>query len=508
MPIIAGVIPIASYAQIDADLQPLRRVHPAEARDGDGRARGRRRGRVRARRRLCRPAVRGAARPPARRGSTSTPSTAPRRRAPCSPRCGRRGRGSAPASSPRSPSLTCRTRLSARWASSATRATGSPTTSTGRRAGARPDPRPADEPPHVRPPRRRRWPPRGNRVIAVDLLGHGRSDRPERPAALLDAAFADQVAALIDHLELETAVVGGTSLGANVALELATHHPKRGRGRCSSRCRCSTTRCSRSAGSSPRDARAALRQAGARGLVAASPAVPRTHQLVDIVLDWVRQRPGALAGRPRGPAVRADRAATARSARRIDQPALSSAIPPTRCTRSPTRGCWSRRCRARGWSTPTRSSSGASAPGAWTTSSAPSSTRSGRARRRSASGPGPGVVSGGGSGGPDPMASRKEEKERLRQRGWRRRSARRGSAPRLILGYGVAGVLAIAGRRRDRRRGQLRRRRGHASGSGRTPHQVHAARPTASGRRPRGHTAAAGEDHAISKRRPRRPAAS
>src|SRR5690242_3125332 len=71
---------------------------------------------------------------------------------------------------------------------------------------------------------------RGNRVICVDLLGHGRSDRPEDLRLYSMPLFARQVAALLDHLELESAVVGGTSLGANVALELATREPERAHG--------------------------------------------------------------------------------------------------------------------------------------------------------------------------------------------------------------------------------------------------------------------------------------
>ena len=70
----------------------------------------------------------------------------------------------------------------------------------------------------------------GNRVICVDLLGHGRSDQPEDLRLYSMPLFAAQVVALLDHLELETAVVGGTSLGANVALELAVRHPDRTEG--------------------------------------------------------------------------------------------------------------------------------------------------------------------------------------------------------------------------------------------------------------------------------------
>jgi len=71
---------------------------------------------------------------------------------------------------------------------------------------------------------------RGNRVVCLDLLGHGRSDRPEDPRLYSMTAFSDQVTELLDHLELERAVVGGTSLGANVGLELAAWHPERVQG--------------------------------------------------------------------------------------------------------------------------------------------------------------------------------------------------------------------------------------------------------------------------------------
>ncbi|MDQ3628305.1 MAG: alpha/beta hydrolase [Actinomycetota bacterium] len=61
----------------------------------------------------------------------------------------------------------------------------------------------------------------GFHVYALDLLGHGRSDRPTDPAYYSMTAFAEQVVALLDHLGVQQAVVGGTSLGANVSLEVA-----------------------------------------------------------------------------------------------------------------------------------------------------------------------------------------------------------------------------------------------------------------------------------------------
>ncbi len=71
---------------------------------------------------------------------------------------------------------------------------------------------------------------RGNRVITVDLLGHGESDRPRDMWRYSMRIFAQQLLGLLDHLELDEAVVMGTSLGANTALELAALAPERLRG--------------------------------------------------------------------------------------------------------------------------------------------------------------------------------------------------------------------------------------------------------------------------------------
>ena len=62
---------------------------------------------------------------------------------------------------------------------------------------------------------------RGNRVITLDLLGHGESDQPRDMWRYSMPIFARQVVALLDHLDIDEAVVGGTSLGANTTLEVA-----------------------------------------------------------------------------------------------------------------------------------------------------------------------------------------------------------------------------------------------------------------------------------------------
>ena len=70
----------------------------------------------------------------------------------------------------------------------------------------------------------------GLHVVTLDLLGHGRSDRPADPLLYSMTAFGEQVIELLDHLGAPQAVIGGTSLGANVSLEVAVIAPERVRG--------------------------------------------------------------------------------------------------------------------------------------------------------------------------------------------------------------------------------------------------------------------------------------
>jgi len=63
------------------------------------------------------------------------------------------------------------------------------------------------------------------RIVAYDLRGRGDSDKPERGYGL--ARHSEDVAGLLGHYGLPTAVLVGHSLGAAIALHFAVHHPDR-----------------------------------------------------------------------------------------------------------------------------------------------------------------------------------------------------------------------------------------------------------------------------------------
>lgn len=67
----------------------------------------------------------------------------------------------------------------------------------------------------------------GLHVLVLDPLGSGGSDRPQDPLAYSVTAFAEQVVALLNHVGATRAVVGGSSIGANIALEVAVVAPDR-----------------------------------------------------------------------------------------------------------------------------------------------------------------------------------------------------------------------------------------------------------------------------------------
>jgi pimeloyl-ACP methyl ester carboxylesterase len=64
---------------------------------------------------------------------------------------------------------------------------------------------------------------RRHRVVSVDLRGHGESDKPHGVYPV--AAYADDIAYIIEHLGLGKAVAVGHSLGGIAVLQLAAAHP-------------------------------------------------------------------------------------------------------------------------------------------------------------------------------------------------------------------------------------------------------------------------------------------
>ncbi len=133
---------------------------------------------------------------------------------------------------------------------------------------------------------------RGNRVICVDLLGHGRSDRPEDLRLYSMPLFARQVGALLDHLGWPSAVVGGTSLGANVALELATRDPERVSGLFIEMPVLDNALAAVAATFTPVLLGLRVGRPAFEVVSRLTSAIPRTNYLIDIGLDWARQRPG------------------------------------------------------------------------------------------------------------------------------------------------------------------------------------------------------------------------
>jgi len=162
---------------------------------------------------------------------------------------------------------------------------------------------------------------RGNRVICVDLLGHGRSDQPDDLRLYSMPLFAEQVVALLDHLGLERAVVGGTSLGANIALELAVHHPERVEGLFIEMPVLDNALAAVAAIFSPillglRLGRPAIELSSRLASL-----VPRTNFLLDIGLDWARRRPGPSVAVLEG-LLLGETGPSREQRRLIDQPAL------------------------------------------------------------------------------------------------------------------------------------------------------------------------------------------
>jgi len=133
---------------------------------------------------------------------------------------------------------------------------------------------------------------RGYRVITIDTLGHGASDRPDDMRLYSMPAFGEQLAALIDHLELDRPVIGGTSLGANAALEFGVAFPGKARGLLVEMPVLDNALLGAALAFTPMLLGLRFGQPILRPLSAVLRRVPRTSLLVDVGLDWLRQDPG------------------------------------------------------------------------------------------------------------------------------------------------------------------------------------------------------------------------
>ena len=68
--------------------------------------------------------------------------------------------------------------------------------------------------------------PAGHRIVVLDLLGYGRSDRPLGRAVDIPA-HAARVVGVLDELRIESACIVGHGMGGGIAQWMALHNPER-----------------------------------------------------------------------------------------------------------------------------------------------------------------------------------------------------------------------------------------------------------------------------------------
>jgi pimeloyl-ACP methyl ester carboxylesterase len=133
---------------------------------------------------------------------------------------------------------------------------------------------------------------RGHRVLCLDLLGHGDSDRPPEMGNYGMTIFGRQAIGLLDHLEIEQAVLGGTSLGANASLEATTAAPERVRGLLVEMPVLDNALLGCALAFTPLLVGLTFGAPAARLLARGARISPRTGSLLpDMMLDWVSQEP-------------------------------------------------------------------------------------------------------------------------------------------------------------------------------------------------------------------------
>jgi pimeloyl-ACP methyl ester carboxylesterase len=132
---------------------------------------------------------------------------------------------------------------------------------------------------------------RGHHVLCLDLLGHGDSDRPPEMWNYSMTIFGRQAIGLLDHLEIDRAVIGGTSLGANTTLEAAAAAPDRVRGMLVEMPVLDNALLGCAIAFTPLLIYLTFGAPVARLVGAGASAIPRRWLLGDMLLDWAAQDP-------------------------------------------------------------------------------------------------------------------------------------------------------------------------------------------------------------------------
>jgi pimeloyl-ACP methyl ester carboxylesterase len=133
----------------------------------------------------------------------------------------------------------------------------------------------------------------GYRVVLADMYGHGASDQPHDMTAYSMTQYGHDVIALLDHLGVREAVVGGTSLGANVTLEAAVAAPERVRAMFLEMPVLEHGIAAAAAAFVPLALALRVSRPTMRAVAWLTRKIPRTHFLVDVLIDFVRRDPSA-----------------------------------------------------------------------------------------------------------------------------------------------------------------------------------------------------------------------
>lgn len=134
---------------------------------------------------------------------------------------------------------------------------------------------------------------RGNRVITVDMYGHGDSEQPHDMESYSMPQYGADMIAMLDHLGIAQAVVGGTSLGANVALEAVALAPNRVRALVLEMPVLENGLAAAGAVFVPLAFAIRVSKRGMRVVSWLTRKIPRTHWLLDVAIDFARRDPGS-----------------------------------------------------------------------------------------------------------------------------------------------------------------------------------------------------------------------